>query len=209
MVGSEVVRQALIDTDITEVTALVRKPLSISHPKLKVIIHKNFWDYSGLSEVFKNNDACLWCLGISQYQVSKEEYIKLTYDYTMEAAKAMLQANPEVTFLFLSGMGADSTEKSRTLFARIKGKTENALQKLPFKKLYIARPGGIKPIHKKENETFYEQILIPLYPLFEFLMPSSMITSVELAQAMLHITKHGADKIILENVALKAVKKSS
>ena len=203
MVGSEVVRQAILDDAITEITAIVRKPLSISHPKLKIVLHQNFLDYAALSETFKANDACLWCLGISQTQVNKEEYHTITYDYCVAAANEMLKVNPAINFIFLSGAGADSEEKSRTLFARVKGKTENALQKLPFKKLYIARPAAIRPIAKREKTPLFEKILRPLFPIFQLIIPSQIITSVDLAKALLHLAKKGADKIILENVELK------
>lgn len=203
LVGAEVIRQAIIDNDIQEVTAIVRKPLEIEHPKVKTIIHTNYSDYSTLTEVFKQNDAFLWCLGISQSQVSKEEYNAITYDYTIAAAKAMQQTNPAATFLFVSGMGADSTEKSRTLFARVKGKTENELKRLGLKNLYIVRPGGIKPIHKNKNTAFTNKIMIPFFPLLKLLMPSGVITSVELAKVMLHIVKKGTELKLLENIDLK------
>jgi uncharacterized protein YbjT (DUF2867 family) len=211
LVGAEVVRQAMLDNDIQEISALVRRPLDIPHlpaqggVKLKVVIHKNFLDYDPLSELFKTHDACLWCLGISQNQVNKEEYHTITYDYAMEAAKAMLRANPSITFLFLSGEGADSSEKSKTLFARVKGKTENALQKLPFKKLIIARPGGIRPIHQNPHAPWTNKIMIPLFPVFELLMPRMVISSVQLAKALLYLVKNGADKIILPNPDLKQI----
>ncbi|MDB5106198.1 MAG: hypothetical protein JWP91_3887 [Fibrobacteres bacterium] len=203
LAGSEVVRQAILDEGISQVTAIVRRPLPIQHPKLKIVLHDNYRDYSSLTEVFKAHDACIWCLGISQSQVKEDEYIRITYEYVVTAAQAMLSANPALTFVFLSGMGADSQEKSRTLFARVKGKAENNLKRLPFKKLYIARPGGIIPVHKKENPAFFERLVIPLYPIVNFIAPSTMITSVDLAKAMLRLVKRGADKIVLENVALK------
>ncbi|HKP98123.1 MAG TPA: NAD(P)H-binding protein [Fibrobacteria bacterium] len=203
LAGSEVVRQALLDDSIAQITAIVRRPLPIQHPKLKIVLHDNYRDYSPLTGIFASHDACLWCLGISQTQVSKEEYIKITYDYVVIAAQAMLSANPGITLVFLSGAGADSQEKSRTLFAHIKGKAENNLKRLPFKKLYIARPGGIIPVHKKENAAFFEKLLIPLYPLVQIFAPGLMISSVVLAKAMLHLAVRGADKIILENMPLK------
>lgn len=203
LVGAEVLRQAIADNRIEEVTAIVRKPLEITHPKIKTVLHQDFTDYSNLSELFKKHDACAWCLGISQSQVNKEEYNVITYDYALAAAKAMLQANPAITFLFLSGMGADSTEKSSTLFARVKGKTENALKKLGFKKLFIVRPGGIRPIHKNKNTSFVNKLMIPVFPLFQLLMPSMVITSVELAKVILFIIKNGSDMELLENKDLR------
>ena len=121
----------------------------------------------------------------------------------MAAANEMLKVNPAINFIFLSGAGADSEEKSRTLFARVKGKTENALQKLPFKKLYIARPAAIRPIAKREKAPLFEKILRPLFPIFQLIIPSQIITSVDLAKALLHLAKKGADKIILESAELK------
>lgn len=161
-----------------------------------------------MNELFKNADACLWCLGISQSQVSKEQYHVITYDYAMAAANAMLNANPTISFLFLSGGGADSTEQSKTLFARVKGKTENALKNLPFKQLIIARPGGIKPITKNPNAPFVNKLVLPLFPIMELFAPSLVITSVDLAKALLYLVKNGTDKLILENVDLKNIAKS-
>ena len=202
MAGAELVRQAILSTDITEITAIARRTLDIQHPKLKTIVHTNFTDYTSLAETFKQADACFWCLGTSQTQVSKEQYIAITYAYALAAAKAMLEAKPDITFVFLSGMGADSSEKSRTLFASVKGKTENALQKLPFQKLYIARPGGIIPVHKKQNPTLAERIFTPFYPLIKKVAPDSVITSAQLAKAMLHLAAYGNEKAIVENKEL-------
>lgn len=203
LAGAEVVRQAILDGSIAEITAIVRRPLAMTHPKLKTVLHSDYTDYQALIRLFADHDALIWCLGISQTQVDKDEYIRITYDYVLACAQAVAEANPALTFIFLSGMGADSKEKSRTLFARIKGKAENALMALPLPSLFIARPGGIRPIHKKENAAFFEKILIPTYPFFEFLLPFMMISSVDLAKAMLHMVKHGAPKRIMENMDLK------
>jgi uncharacterized protein YbjT (DUF2867 family) len=198
--GSETLHQALLDPEITEVIALVRKPTAVEHPKLKTIIHTDFLNYAGLETVFKNTDACIWCLGISQSKVSKDEYQVITFDYTMAAAKAMLAANPNFTFVFLSGMGADSKEKSRTIFARVKGKTENALQKLGFKKLVCARPGGIIPLKPNKNAPWFERYLSPI---MAFIAPAFTISTVQLGKSLIHLAKYGANKIILENKELK------
>lgn len=207
MAGSEVVRQAILNPSISEITLIARKPLQINHSKIKTVIHSDFLNYEALKNVFANHDACIWCLGISQAQVKEPEYIKITYDFTIAAAKSMLQHNPDITFLFLSGAGADSNEKSKTLFARIKGKAENELKRMGFKHLYIARPGGIRPMHKKENAAWFEKILIPLYPVFELLLPTKFIKSTELAIAMLNIVLNGSDLIIHENTDLQKLAK--
>lgn len=205
MAGAEVLRQAVADPEITSITAIVRSEAVIIHPKIKTIFHKNFLDYSGLEQVFRENDACIWCLGISQTQVSKEKYHEITYDYTIAAADAMLQANPHITFLFLSGAGADTTETSRTLFAKVKGKTENALMKKDFKKLFFARPAGIRPVHRNKKTPLVNQVMIPLFPIFEFLTPAYIINSAQLARAMLFIVKHETGRKTYTNTELKKI----
>jgi uncharacterized protein YbjT (DUF2867 family) len=203
LAGSEVVRQAILDDGISEITALVRRPLPIRHPKLKIVLHDNYRDYSSLTALFAAHDACVWCLGISQTQVKEDEYIRITYEYVVTAAQAMLSANPGIAFLFLSGSGADPQEKSRMLFARIKGKAENNLKRLPFKRLIIARPGGIIPAHAKERPALFEKLLMPIYPVLGFLFPTLTIGSVVLARAMLYLVKSGSEKTTLENKDLK------
>jgi uncharacterized protein YbjT (DUF2867 family) len=203
MVGSEVVTQAIHNNAITAITLIARKALPINHSKVTTVIHSDFMNYDSLNKVFAQHEACIWCLGISQMQVKEPEYIKITYDFTIAAAAAMLKFNPAITLLFLSGAGADSTEKSKTLFARVKGKTENELQKMNFKKLYIARPGGIRPMNGKENAAWFEKLLIPIYPVFEMLFPKQFIKSTELAKAMLNITVKGSNQLIHENVDLQ------
>ena len=205
MVGSEVVRQAIADPDITEITAVTRRPLETSHAKLKTVIHKNFLDYTDLSDVFRSNDACIWCLGISQNQVNKEEYIKITYDYTVAFVRDMVQANPRIGFLFLSGAGADNTERSRFLFGRIKGRTENALMQLPLKRLHIARPAAILPVHRQPNLPFILKLQYSLVTVFKYITPSYVITSVDLARALLYIVKNDPANKIIQHKELKTL----
>lgn len=201
--GSAVLDQALLDPEITQITALVRSPLRVSHPKLIVLLHQDFLSYGKLASVLQNQDACLWCLGIAQSLVSEAEYQVITYEYTLAAARALLSHSPQAAFVFLSGMGADSQEKSRTLFARIKGKTENALLKLPFRSLVIARPGGIRPTQPRIHGAWYEKAIYPFYPLLETLFPHSIIGAPLLAKALLRLAKEGSVQSILENPALR------
>jgi hypothetical protein len=135
--------------------------------------------------------------------VSKEEYITITYDYTMAAAKAMLAANPKICIVFVSGEGADQSEKTKTLFGRVKGKAEKNLMQLPFEKLIIARPAGIQPVTKNSRAPFLYKIFYFFYPVFKILAPSKVITSVELAKAILLAAKTKTGKIILDNKELK------
>ncbi len=207
LAGAEAVREAIKDDKITSIVALVRRPLTLQHPKLQVVLHQDYLDYTGLESLFASCDACLWCLGISQTQVTKAEYEVITYDYTIAAAKAMQAANPTMTFVFLSGAGADSTEQSKTIFARVKGKAENSLIKMNWKKLYIVRPAGIRPINKNPNAAFANKIAAPLLPIIELIAPQHVISSVQLAKAMLRIAVTGNSQQIIENVTLKALGK--
>jgi len=204
MVGAEVVRQAILDDDVLQVTCLVRKAGSLQHPKLKYIVHNNFLDYSGLGNLFREHDACIWALGVSQTQVGKEEYHRITYEYAITAGRAMLAANPGIIFLFVSGKGADSSEKSKTLFARVKGKTENELLRMNFKKLIIARPGAIRPVHKNKHAPLAYKLVLPLLPIVQFFSPGFVISSVDLALALIFLLKKaGPDKQLVDHRSLK------
>lgn len=205
MAGSELVRQAIADDSITSIIALVRRPMEIQHPKITTVIHNDFLNYDAVAGHFKKADACFWCLGISQLQVSKQQYAVITYDYAVAAAKAMLTANPDIHFVFLSGNKADRTEKSSVLFARLKGKTENALLALGFKKLTIARPDAIWPKHKNKNAPLAYKLAFPFFPLVERFTPSKIIGSEQLAKALLYLVKHPSKKDTYENTALRVL----
>ena len=166
-------------------------------------------NYDAVKDHFKDCDACIWCLGISQLQVSKQQYGIITYDYTIAAAKAMLAVNPDIHFVFLSGNKADRTEKSKVLFARIKGKTENALLGLGFKKLTIARPDAIWPKHKNKNAPLAYKLAFPFFPLVEKFTPAKIIGSVQLAKALLYLTKNISEKNTYENTELRLLGKNS
>ena len=208
MAGSEVIRQAITDDNITQIIALVRRPLEIAHSKISSIIHQDFLNYDAVKDHFKDCDACIWCLGISQLQVSKQQYGIITYDYTIAAAKAMLAVNPDIHFVFLSGNKADRTEKSKVLFARIKGKTENALLGLGLKKLTIARPDAIWPKHKNKNAPLAYKLAFPFFPLVEKFTPAKIIGSVQLAKALLYLTKNISEKNTYENTELRLLGKN-
>ena len=203
MAGSELVRQAIADDSINEIIALARRPLEISHPKITTVIHQDFLQYDAVKDHFRDCDACIWCLGISQLQVSKAQYEVITYDYTLAAATAMFAVNPLIHFVFLSGNGADRTGKSKVLFAKLKGKTENALLQLGFINLTIARPDAIWPKHKHKNAPFAYKLGFPFYPLIERFAPSKIIGSVQLAKALLWLAKNPGEKNTYENMELR------
>ena len=203
MVGSELVREAINDTDIEQIIVLSRKPLDFDNPKIKTIIHNNFLDYSNVKSVFKEVSACFWCLGVSQLQVTKEEYRVITYDYTMAAAKSMLESNPSIRLIFVSGDGADQSGKARTLFGRVKGETEKDLMAMSFRQLVVARPAGIMPVRKNHRAPFLYKIFYFLYPLFKVLTPKKVITSAQLAKGLIKAAKSQNGKVVLENHELK------
>lgn len=204
-VGSAVLRQAIRDKGIEKITALVRSPMPLSDAKVTTVLHRDFFDYSPLFDVFREHDACVWCLGISQTQVSREDYMSITYYFTIAAAKAMLQANPNTSFVFVSGEGADSSERSRIRFARIKGKTENELRKLPFKKLIIVRPAGIVPADASRHTTFYKKFELLAVRIMQRLTPGATITADHLARVMLFLLQNPTDRIIFGNKLLRAI----
>lgn len=207
LAGAEILRQAITDNEISEVIALVRNEPAVKHPKIKTIIHKDFLNYDGLEELIISCNSVLWCLGISQTQVNKEKYYEITYDYTVKAAEAFYKFNPGLRFTFLSGNGADRTGKSRVLFAKIKGITENALLARGYSQLYIVRPDAINPIHKNPKAPFLYKLAYPFFPLVEKFTPSKIISADVLARAMLKIAKYGNEKDTFENMELREMGK--
>ena len=203
LVGSECIRQAIADKDIEQITAIARRDLdnkNLISDKLTVIIHKDFLDYSALTDLFASHQACIWALGVSQSAVNETDYITITHDYTMTAVKAIAIVNPNMRFLFVSGMGADSTERSRILFSRIKGKTENDLVKEGgLKETYTVRPAGILTSQPIPHKPWFERAFQPLMHVFKVIKPSWVITSVGLAQAILYLVKHGHHATLFEN----------
>jgi uncharacterized protein YbjT (DUF2867 family) len=208
LVGAEVVRQAITDESINEITSLTRSQPEIKHPKITVVLHSDFSNYTGLENHFTSANALIWCLGISQTQVSKKQYEVITYDYTKACADFCKQVNPTIRFVFVSGDGADRTEKSRTLFSRIKGKTENALLQSGLQNIFIARPDAVNPRHKNPKAPFLYKLVYPLFPLIEKIAPRKIIWSDMLAKALLHIAKNGNEKGTLENMELRLLGKS-
>mmetsp|Transcript_7251 Transcript_7251/g.21409 ORF Transcript_7251/g.21409 Transcript_7251/m.21409 type:complete len:226 (-) Transcript_7251:559-1236(-) len=203
--GSEVLRQALAHPGIEAVTTLVRRDTGVEHPKLTTVIHKDFSSYDAVKDQLAGHHACLWCLGISQTQVSADEYQRITHDYALAAARAFANLSPGMRFLHLSGEGADTTEKSRIRFGRVKGATENALLALGKPEVVNFRPAFIHPSTPRPNPLFSERIADRLAPVFYCLYPSGIIGTEHLAQAMLHVALHGAPKHTLSNVEIKAL----
>jgi uncharacterized protein YbjT (DUF2867 family) len=202
MVGQGVLRECLLDEDVATVVSIVRKPTAQKHDKLQEIIHDDFLDYSTLKTEFAGADACFYCLGVSSGGMEEEEYRRLTYDLTLSAGKALSDLNRDLVFVYVSGQGTDSTEKGRVMWARVKGKTENALLRLPIKAAYMFRPGLIQPLHGIKSKTKAYRILYtltaPILPLLKALFPNNVTTTEQVGRAMLKVTKSGYPRSILE-----------
>jgi uncharacterized protein YbjT (DUF2867 family) len=203
MVGKGVLLECLDNDDIDSVLLINRRSIDMDHPKLKEIIHKDFHDLSSIEDQLSGYDACFFCLGISAYRMSEEDYKKITYDLTLHFANTLLKLNPEMTFCYVSGQGTDSTEKSRMMWANVKGKTENAILALPFRKAYMFRPGFIQPMKgikssTKMYNTMYT-IIKPIIPVFKLLSPKSITDTDRVGKAMINSVTKGYGKTHLDN----------
>ena len=202
MVGDGVLHECLGDSRVGSVLAVTRSPLGMTHPKLREIRRKDFFDYRDLSRDLETIDACFFCLGVSSVGMKEADYYHLTYDLTLSAASALAAAHPNATFCYVSGEGTDSSERGRRMWARVKGKTENALLALPLD-AYMFRPGFIRPRPGARSKTLWYRlayaILNPLYPLLSRVAPAHMTTLEHVARAMLAVAEVGYEKRVLEN----------
>lgn len=198
MVGEAVLHESLNHPDVEQVLVINRKPCGVTHAKLKEIIHKDFLDITPVENQLAGYNACFFCLGVSSIGISETEYFKLTYTLTTNFAQTVARLNPDMTFCYISGKSTDSTEKGKLAWARIKGKTENDLMKLPFKKVYNFRPGFMKPMKGAKNTLTGYKFLGWLYPVFQLLTPNAVCTLQEVGQAMIHSVTKGYEKQILE-----------
>lgn len=203
MVGQGVLRECLLNPEVRRVVSIGRSATGQQHPKLREIVHRNLDDLSALEPELTGLDACFFCLGVTSAGMSEEAYSRITYDYTIAAANTLVKLNPQMTFVFVSGTGTDSTERGKTMWARVKGRAENALLRMPFKAAYMFRPGFIQPMHGEKSRTasyrvFYT-ITRPLLPLVRRLFPRYVTTTEQIARAMIAVVEHGAPKTILES----------
>src|SRR5271170_2511680 len=175
MVGQGVLRECLLDPDVQQILSIVRTPTSQHHAKLRELVHTDFFDYSTVEPELTGVDACFFSLGVSSAGMAEAQYKHLTYDLTLAAAATLAKLNPNMTFIYVSGAGTDSTERRRSMWARVKGKTENDLLKLPFCAAYMFRPGFIQPLHGIRSKTklyqFLYNILNPIFPLVKAAFP--------------------------------------
>jgi uncharacterized protein YbjT (DUF2867 family) len=203
MVGQGVLRECLLDPGVERVLAVGRTPTPQREEKLHDLVVANFLDFSAVERELSGYDACFFCLGITSAGMTEADYRRVTYDFALAAAQTLVRINPEMTFVFVSGAGADSTGRGRVMWARVKGQTENALLALPFKGVYVFRPAAIQPLHGIRSKTSWINaayaVLGPLYPVFKRLVPDYVTTTEQVGRAMLVVARRGAPKRVLEN----------
>ncbi|GAB3655772.1 epimerase [Echinicola sediminis] len=200
MIGKGVLLECLDQDNITEVLSISRRSLGIKHPKIKELLHGDFSEFDSVSHQLEGYDACYACMGVSSAGMKEEEYTRLTYGYTMALARTLFQINPHMTFIYVSGQGTDSTE-SGSMWARVKGKTENDLLKLGFRQAFMFRPGMIIPVKGVSPSSKLYRALINnltwLLKLMKRLAPNSVVDSAQIGQAMITATQSGYDKKII------------
>jgi uncharacterized protein YbjT (DUF2867 family) len=203
MVGQGVLRECLIDPGIERVLVVGRSPSGLRNTKLQEIIHDDFLDYRRIAPQLSGFEACFFCLGVSSIGMSEERYRHLTYDITLAAATRLAELNPGMTFVYVTGAGTDSTEQGSRMWARIKGKTENDLLKLPFKAAYMFRPAGIQPLHGIRSKTAWVQAFYvatsPLLWVLSRLAPGVMTTTEQMGRAMIAVVRNGYPRPVLES----------
>ncbi|CAB3790432.1 epimerase [Pararobbsia alpina] len=203
MVGQGVLRECLLDAQVAQVLSVGRNAAGTRDPKLRERVHANLFNYTGLDHALSGFDACFFCLGVSSVRMTEHDYAHLTYDLTMAAARTLAPLNPQMTFVYVTGTGTDSTEHGRTMWARVKGKTENALLKLPFKAAFMFRPGIIQPLHGIRSKTrlyqFFYSALGPLLSLARAVAPKHITTTEQVGRAMIAVARRGYPKPVLEN----------
>ena len=206
MVGQGVLRECLLDPGVTEVLAVGRNPTGQSNAKLRDLVHRDLFDLSPIENELRNFDACFWCLGVTSAGMKEPEYRRVTVDLALAAATTLARTSPALTFVFISGAGADSTERGRVMWTRVKGAAENAILKLPFKAAYVVRPAGIVPLHGITSRTRAYRIsyalLRPLLSPLRRMFPKYVTTTELLGRTLIRLARSGAPKRILESADL-------
>ncbi len=211
MVGQGVLRECLLAPDVERVLAIGRGTTGQRHDKLRELVHEDFLDFTAIANQLTGWDACFFCLGVSSAGMTEQAYTRVTYDMTLAAARVLAAANPNMTFIYVSGAGTDSTAQGRSMWARVKGKTENALLALPFRAAYMFRPGFIQPKHGITSKTrLYRVVYLvarPLAPILA-LFPGIATTTEKVGKAMLRVAREGAPDKIVESRAINALAKA-
>jgi uncharacterized protein YbjT (DUF2867 family) len=209
MVGQGVLRECLRDDGVEQVLAVGRSATGQRHPKLRELIVPDLYDLSAVEAELTGFDACFFCLGVSSAGMSEAEYTRVTHDLTLAVARTLARLNPGMTFVYVSGAGTDSTERGRSMWARVKGRTENALLALPFRAAYMFRPGFIQPLHGIRSKTALYRLVYavsaPLAPLLRRLAPSAVTTTECVGRAMLAVARRGFPRPHVESRDIEAL----
>lgn len=208
MIGQGVLRECLRDPDVAVVKAIGRSATGVSHPKMRDVVHRDMGSFAAIESELREVDACFFCLGVTSAGLTEAAYASVTYDIPVAAATMLAQLNPSMTFILVSGAGADSSERGRVMWARVKGKAENAILRMPFKG-YVFRPAVVQPMHGIQSRTaIYNAaylLLRPLMPALRRLFRSYVLTTEEIGQAMLLVVRRGAPKRVLESRDISAL----
>lgn len=207
MVGEGVLFECLQREDVEQILSVSRRPCGIEHPKLREIVHKDFFDLTPIADQLKGYDGCLFCLGVSSIGMKEKEFYSFTYTLTMHMAEILANQNKDMVFCYISGAGTDSTEKGSRMWARVKGKTENDLMKLPFKRVYAFRPGLLKPTKGQKRILRSYKFLGWLYPIIKTLFPKAACSIKELGLAMINAVVKGYPKDKVEVTDIVALAK--
>lgn len=206
MIGQGVLRECLLDPDVTSVLAVGRASTGRRHEKLREIRHGDFTDFTAIADEFAGRDACFFCLGVSSVGMSEAEYRRVTYDFTVAAARTFAEQSPGAVFVYVSGQGTDSA--GRSMWARVKGETENALLGLPLR-AFLLRPGYIQPTHGARSKTTLYRlayaVIGPFFPVLSRVFPRQVTTTDRLGRAMISIARNGSPKRVLETADINAL----
>jgi uncharacterized protein YbjT (DUF2867 family) len=213
MVGQGVLRECLLSPEVDSVLAVGRHATGVRHDKLREIVHGDLTDLSPLEGELAGYGACFFCLGVSSAGMGEAEYTRVTYGLTIAVASALVRLNPEMTFVYVSGAGTDGSERGRVMWARVKGRTENALLAMPFRAAYMFRPGLIQPLHGVVSRTrayrIFYAVARPLLPLLRALFPGGVTTTEQVGRAMLRAARDGAAKRVIETRDINALARTS
>jgi uncharacterized protein YbjT (DUF2867 family) len=202
MVGRGVLRECLLATDVERVLAVGRTVCGAAHAKLRDLVIRDLTDYRSVERDLAGFDACFFCLGVSSAGMSEDQYTRITYDITVAAAEVLARLNPQMTLVYVSGVGTDSSERGSIMWARVKGRTENALRRLPFKATYMFRPGAIQAMHGERSKARASAMAYTflgwLLPLARAMFPRTILTTESIGKAMLAVTRGGAPQVVLE-----------
>lgn len=209
MVGQGVLRECLLAADVERVQTVGRSATGGDEAKLREVVHADFLDFSAIEDRLRGFDACFFCLGVSSLGMNETDYTRITHDYTLAAARTLARVNPAMVFTYVTGTGADSSEQGRVMWARVKGRTENELQRLGFKATYLFRPGAILPLDGIAPKDARLRALYrwtkPVWHLARALLPTRVASTRTLGLAMLGVARKGADKAILEPADIEAI----